>query len=144
MLCYCLTLVWSFPDNDMQPCRRHLVLSVSGGFLHGAPERVFAPQVIPQMTKSAPLVFIRSPPPPFHKESKRGRANCSLHAPGHTQLRACDVRDADTALARMVLAKRNPLLLFRLSGLFLLRLAERKFAGLLFQEPPRSTRFLRA
>ena len=44
------------------------------------------------------------------------------------------------ALAENVLAKRKPLLLFRLSGLFLLRLAERRFCGLLFQEPPRRTR----
>jgi hypothetical protein len=35
---------------------------------------------------------------------------------------------------------RNPLLEFRLSGLFLFRLAQRTFLGLLFQEPPRSTR----
>ena len=45
-----------------------------------------------------------------------------------------------TALAWTVLAKRKPLLLLRLSGVFLLRLADRKFAGLLFQLPPRSTR----
>ena len=32
------------------------------------------------------------------------------------------------------------MLLLRLSGLFLLRFAERKFSGLLFQEPPRTTR----
>jgi hypothetical protein len=31
---------------------------------------------------------------------------------------------------------RSPMLLFLLSGLFLLRLAERQFCGLLFQEPP--------
>ena len=37
---------------------------------------------------------------------------------------------------------RNPRLLFRLSGVFLLRLAERTLAGLLFQEPPRFTRFV--
>jgi len=35
---------------------------------------------------------------------------------------------------------RKPLLLFRLSGVFLLRLAERQFVGLLFHDPPRSTR----
>ena len=35
---------------------------------------------------------------------------------------------------------RNPLLLFRLSGVLLLRFAERQFSGLLFHEPPRSTR----
>lgn len=45
-----------------------------------------------------------------------------------------------SALAKIVLASRKPLLLFRLSGLFLLRLAERKFCGLLFQEAPRRTR----
>jgi len=39
-------------------------------------------------------------------------------------------------------ATRKPLLSFRLSGLFLLRLAERQFAGLLFHDPPRSTRRL--
>ena len=37
---------------------------------------------------------------------------------------------------------RNPLLSFRLSGLFLLRFAERQFCGLLFQQPPRSRRRL--
>ena len=39
-----------------------------------------------------------------------------------------------------VLATRKPVLLFRLSGVFLLRLADRVLFGLLFQEPPRSTR----
>jgi hypothetical protein len=34
---------------------------------------------------------------------------------------------------------RKPMLLLRLSGLFLLRLAERALSGLLFQEPPRNT-----
>ena len=32
------------------------------------------------------------------------------------------------------------MLLFRLSGVFLLRYAARQFSGLLFQEPPRRTR----
>jgi hypothetical protein len=45
-----------------------------------------------------------------------------------------------TILPVSVLAKRKPLLLFRLVGLFLLRLAERSLLGLLFQEPPRRTR----
>lgn len=35
---------------------------------------------------------------------------------------------------------RKPLLLFRLSGVFLFRLAERVFLELLFHEPPRNTR----
>ena len=37
--------------------------------------------------------------------------------------------------------KRRPLFLLRLSGLFLLRFAERQFLALLFQLPPRITRF---
>jgi len=39
-----------------------------------------------------------------------------------------------------VLVIGKPVLLLRLSGAFLLRLAERRFLGLLFQVPPRSTR----
>ena len=35
---------------------------------------------------------------------------------------------------------RNPLLLLRLSGVFLFRLPQRTFLGLLFQDPPRNTR----
>jgi hypothetical protein len=42
--------------------------------------------------------------------------------------------------ARVDWARRNPRLLFRLSAVFLLRTAERTFLGLLFQEPPRTTR----
>jgi hypothetical protein len=44
------------------------------------------------------------------------------------------------ARAQSVLATRKPMLSLRLSGWFLLRLAERRFCGLLFQEPPRRTR----
>ena len=43
-------------------------------------------------------------------------------------------------LLMSVLARRKPLLLLRLSVVFLLRLAERRLFGLLFQEPPRKTR----
>ncbi len=39
-----------------------------------------------------------------------------------------------------VLANRNPLLLFRLEGVLLLRLAERALIALLFHDPPRNTR----
>ena len=38
------------------------------------------------------------------------------------------------------LARRNPVLLLRLVGSFLLRLAERTLSGWLFQEPPRNDR----
>ena len=44
------------------------------------------------------------------------------------------------ALAESVLPTRKPRLLFRLSVVFLLRFAERRSSGLLFQEPPRTTR----
>lgn len=37
-------------------------------------------------------------------------------------------------------AKRNPILLLRLSGVLLLRFDTRQFCGVLFQEPPRFTR----
>ncbi len=40
-----------------------------------------------------------------------------------------------------LMATRKPLLLLLLPGLLLLRLAERQFLALLFQLPPRSTRF---
>jgi hypothetical protein len=42
---------------------------------------------------------------------------------------------------RAASAGRNPMLLLRLSALFLFRLDDRKFSGLLFQEPPRITRW---
>jgi len=38
-------------------------------------------------------------------------------------------------------ATRNPRLLFRFSGVFLFRFADRQFLGLSFQLPPRFTRF---
>jgi len=41
---------------------------------------------------------------------------------------------------RLPATQRNPLLLLRLSGVLLLRLAERQLFGLLFQLPPRNTR----
>lgn len=56
-------------------------------------------------------------------------------------------RERECALARVpssVLAgrtARKPMLLFVFDGLFLLRFAERQFLALLFQLPPRFTRF---
>lgn len=41
----------------------------------------------------------------------------------------------------LVLTIRKPMLLLRLSGVLLLRFAERTFLALLFQLPPRITRF---
>lgn len=45
------------------------------------------------------------------------------------------------SLSLTVLARRKPRLLLRLPGSFLLRFAERQFLALLFQPPPRLTRF---
>ena len=42
---------------------------------------------------------------------------------------------------RRVLGRRKPRLLLRLPGEFLLRFADRQFLALLFQLPPRFTRF---
>lgn len=43
-------------------------------------------------------------------------------------------------LTRLPAATRNPMLLLRLSGLFLLRFALRRSLSLLIHEPPRTTR----
>ena len=49
---------------------------------------------------------------------------------------------SDRQLAvRVDWARRKPMLLLRLLALFLFRLDARKFSGLLFQEPPRITRW---
>lgn len=55
--------------------------------------------------------------------------------------------DQDASFARRdlsqgVLATRKPMLLFVLSGVLLLRYEERTLFVLLFQEPPRNTRFV--
>ena len=70
--------------------------------------------------------------------------------PGRRQVSASATRsptlnqgpDSGAALLYAAEARttRNPMLLFLLSGLFLLRLAARRFLALLFQEPPRRTR----
>ena len=55
------------------------------------------------------------------------------HAP---QVQTCEFRQGK------VLPTRKPLLLLRLSGWLVLRLAERTFDALLLNEPPRKTRLL--
>jgi|GEM_PF-3672023 len=61
---------------------------------------------------------------------------------GHGQGRDGPIRRSGTGCGRLpVLRRRNPRLLFLWSGVFLLRLAHRTFLGLLFQPPPRITRF---
>lgn len=51
------------------------------------------------------------------------------------------VRQAPSGASCRAETSRNPLLLFRFEGVLLLRLAERQFLALLFQLPPRITRF---
>jgi len=60
-----------------------------------------------------------------------------LRHPWMPQLRA---HGKAAVLLRADWARRNPRLLFRLSGSLLFRLAERTFLGLLFHEPPRRDR----
>ncbi len=48
---------------------------------------------------------------------------------------------SNTQCCRRVLTRRKPMLLLRLSGALLLRYAARQFLALLFQLPPRITRF---
>lgn|GEM_PF-2950497 len=82
-----------------------------------------------------------------------GNICCGLPAPGRAGLRfalreysrrdgmrAGSIGFGDPLLARGAAAGRKPMLLFRLSGVFLLRFAERQFAASLFQLPPRFTR----
>jgi hypothetical protein len=54
--------------------------------------------------------------------------------------RPADSGLTNTRVRRKVLAGRNPLLLLRFAGAFLLRLAERRFNGLLLKAPPRKER----
>ena len=63
-------------------------------------------------------------------------------APWHAPLVNC--RNSKTSEFRQgkVLPTRKPLLLLRLSGWLVLRLAERTFDALLLNEPPRKTRLL--
>jgi hypothetical protein len=63
----------------------------------------------------------------------------SMTNPGRSSWSLCTFMKVQI-LPVSVLAKRKPRLLFRLVGVFLLRLAERSLCGLLFQEPPRLTR----
>jgi len=70
---------------------------------------------------------------PGHRSPDRGVADRDWWTAGPVQ---CGIhRDGWAA------AKRKPRLLFRFSGAFLLRFAGRQFLALLFQLPPRITRY---
>ena len=68
------------------------------------------------------------------------RLPCAARKPVHGSPRHSD-RDLRRGHSgtRGAWTSRKPLLLLRFDGLFLLRFAERRFRGLLFQEPPRTT-----
>ena len=71
---------------------------------------------------------------PSHRSPERRRADRDRWTAGPVR---CGIhRDGWAA------ATRKPRLLFRLSGVFLLRFADRTLRGLLFQPPPRITRFV--
>ena len=86
------------------------------------------------------------PVPPQVATQQAGEAvACHPQAPGcPSGTPAAPLGTAALAKRGGVLARRNPMLLWRLSGEFLLRWAERSLLGLLIQEPPRTTRALRA
>src|SRR5690606_20526122 len=57
-----------------------------------------------------------------------------------TRIALADPRRARHSGKRADWAKRKPTLLFRFDVSFLLRFADRRFSGLLFHDPPRTTR----
>lgn len=59
---------------------------------------------------------------------------------GSVRRRVGSIRRRIRAKTDRARATRKPRLLFRLSGVFLLRFVDRQFAGVLFQLPPRITR----
>ena len=60
----------------------------------------------------------------------------------HVLTRRAGIRERRPTGSCVVLTRRKPRLLLRLPGVFLLRFAERKLKALLFQLPPRLTRFV--
>ena len=79
--------------------------------------------------------------PPWYRAPISTRAPTMVIMNGPERLSCAPVGTVIAmAPAQSVLATRKPILLLRLSGWFLLRFAERRFCGLLFQEPPRRTR----
>jgi hypothetical protein len=85
---------------------------------------------------SRPRHSIHSSPAHQHAEEPESGSDSPDTLPA-TVMTGILVRDL---LRRLPNAQRNPMLLLRLSGLFLLRFAERQLFGLLFQLPPRRTR----
>ena len=92
---------------------------------------------IDRRRRSEPMRLPRSAPPRYRarfppRPCSSWTALDAQSAPGATVIAP--------APAQSVRPTRKPILLFRLSVVFLLRFAERRFWGLLFQDPPRKTR----
>ena len=86
-----------------------------------------------------PMRLPRQAPPRYRAPSRRGPTVLIMNGPERLYAQPGGTVIL-TAPAQSVLATRKPTLLLRLSVVFLLRFAERRFCGLLFQEPPRRTR----
>ena len=71
------------------------------------------------------------------------RSGSEESTPATTVIAAAQATEAHSHLRFTSRTQRNPMLSFRLSGSFLLRLAARRFLGLLFHDPPRKTRTMR-
>ena len=82
-----------------------------------------------------PELRVHSPPPHADGEEQESGSD-SLDTLSATVMDGIPVPEG----SRLPEQTRNPLLLLRLSGVFLLRFAERQLVGLLFQAPPRRTR----
>ena len=102
----------------------YTVERTSGAFGRSLPA---PPSAIPGVLFGAPL------------PAKPGNRLMDTRAPRPARPWTDRLRARPTA-ARADWARRKPRLLFRVSVVFLLRFAERRFLGLLFQEPPRITR----
>jgi hypothetical protein len=91
------------------------------------------------------LVHGMGPPRAFAIATGTGRPGSSFARPGRERLdrdrRAAGPVRRGIHRAGRAAATRNPRLLFRSSGVFLLRFAGRQFLGWLFQLPPRIARY---
>ena len=86
----------------------------------------FRPEHLP--TAQDPFFFVRLPA----EQDRR---------PGHGLWHGARIHGSGLSGLLHELARRNPMLLLLLPGLLLFRLADRQFCALLFQLPPRITRF---
>ena len=115
------------PGAQFLPCIRR-------GVPAGTAVTPFARVLVPRSQAEKPGIRHRS------VDRSRRMPSLRLHARPWTLARTTRDSVKPRAWAKRVRASRKPVLLFRLSGSSLLRLAERALSGLLFQPPPRTTR----